>query len=66
MNATIRWKGWVSLSLGAWLCLWWLVSPYPINEAASTMVGALAAALGLWHLHDEISWDEGETAGTLT
>jgi len=66
MDAAIRWKGWTSLTLGTWLCGWWLLSPYPLNEATATMMGALVAALGLWHLYDEISWDDGKTAGTTT
>ena len=66
MTATIPWKGWASLTLGAWLCGWWLLSPYPLNEGTAMMVGALVAALAFWHMYDEISWDEGDSAGTLT
>jgi len=66
MTATIRWKGWASLGLGAWLGAWSLFSPYPLNEATAMMAGAVVVALALWQVYDEISWDEGDSAGTLT
>lgn len=62
MTATIRWKGWASLALGAWLCGWWLLSPYPVDEAMAMMVGALVAALALWHMYDEISWEPSHSS----
>lgn len=65
-TATIRWKGWASFALGTALCAWRFLFPYPLDEAAATMVGALVAALALWHLYDEISWPEGETTARLT